>query len=91
MSLIMTTHPNPPAGAVRWPTDQFDRTTWKMAIEDSKDGWRRAYHDLPAPPEESALRILAPGLDRAVLALDAAAASELGPGIGAQPGVASAA
>lgn len=60
-SLVMTNHPDPPVGAVRWPTDRNDRKAWQGAIYGSRDGWRRAYEGLPAPAEEGALGILADG------------------------------
>lgn len=64
-SLIMVTHPNPPEGAVRWPTDRNDRETWKAAIRGSKAGWRRAYERCHPTRQEEALRYL--GEDLGVL------------------------
>lgn len=61
-TIVMVTTKNPPAGAVLWPTDRNDRVTWMGAIEDSKEGWRRAYVKAPPTIHEAALRLLAPGL-----------------------------
>lgn len=60
--VIMVTHPDPPAGAVRWPTDRADRQTWRAAIEGTRDGWRRAYDLIDPTPQERALTLLAPAL-----------------------------
>jgi hypothetical protein len=73
-SLVMTNHPAPPEGAVRWPTDRNDRLGWQRAIYDSKDGWRRAYYGEPAPPCERALTML--GEAFALLDVVAAQAAE---------------
>lgn len=60
-SLVMTNHPAPPVGAVRWPTDRNDRKAWQGAIYSAREGWMRAYEGLPALPEEGALGLLADG------------------------------
>lgn len=62
-TVVMTNTPNPPAGAVRWPSDRNDRVTWQAATLDAKDGWRRAYDREPPSKQEAALALLAPGLD----------------------------
>lgn len=62
-TLVMVTTANPPAGAVRWPTDRNDRVTWQHAIKGAKDGWRRAYEREAPAPAELALRALADSLD----------------------------
>lgn len=52
--LVMVTHPNPPAGAVRWPTDRNDRVTWQAATNEAREGWRRAYErETPTRAEEA--------------------------------------
>lgn len=61
-SLVLTSSPCPPAGAVRWPSDHYDRVTWRGAILASKAGWRRAFYRERATVQEAALRFLAPGL-----------------------------
>lgn len=57
--LVRMKHPNPPASAVRWPTDYYEADAWYEAITGSKDGWRRAYEREPAPSCEAALVFLA--------------------------------
>lgn len=61
-----------PPRVVRWPTDTKDRRTWLYAVDQSKDGWRRAYEGEDAPRREVALKRLRPLLDR----LEAAAEQE---------------
>jgi hypothetical protein len=58
-STVMVTTPNPPAGAVRWPTDRNDRVSWQAALSSAKDGWRRAYERVERKPGEEALAYLA--------------------------------
>lgn len=53
---ITTAHPDPPAGAVRWPSEWSEGTMWRGVIESTKDGWRRAYEREAALSMESALR-----------------------------------
>lgn len=43
LPLVMTNHPQPPYGAVRWPTDRTDRLAWQDAIGETVEGWQRAY------------------------------------------------
>jgi hypothetical protein len=61
-ALVMANTIDPPAGAVRWPTDRDDRVTWQAAIMESKDGWRRAFEGVAPTKQEAALAFLAPGL-----------------------------
>lgn len=58
-SLVMTTHPNPPEGAVRWPTDKTDREAWRAATIEAKSGWRRAYEQARPSRAEEAIAFLA--------------------------------
>lgn len=62
--IVMVTHPNPPVGAVKWPTDRNDRVDWQVGITGSKAAWQRAYGGEQAPTAEAALRLLAPVLGR---------------------------
>lgn len=89
--LVMASHPSPPEGAVRWPTDPRDRKTWRKAIIDSKDGWLRAYEGREAPAAERALRQL--GEAFAALGVVAARAADELPahGIEGRPAILSAA
>lgn len=57
--LIVSGSERPP-GAVLWPTDTKDRRTWLGAVDESKDGWRRAYEGAEAPRREHALVRLSP-------------------------------
>lgn len=61
-ALVMVTTPDPPRGAVRWPTDRNDRVNWQAAIIASKAGWHRAYDRQRPTESEAALAFLAPGL-----------------------------
>lgn len=61
--VVMANHPDPPAGAVRWPTDWHDRETWRGAIASSKEGWRRAFERETPTAQEAALAFLMPGLE----------------------------
>lgn len=82
LPLVMTNHPSPPEGAVRWPTDRNDRRAWQHAIYGSRDGWQRAYERQVAPEHESALRVLADGigmLDQVAGELDVGEPDGLGP------------
>lgn len=93
-ALVMVTHPQPPDGAVQWPTDRNDRVTWQHAIVDSKEGWRRAFEQEQPTPQEAALAFLAPGLEALGEVAEERAHDELTPrraGISAQRAVASAA
>lgn len=59
MALVMVTDPDPPVGAVRWPTDRNDRVAWRGAILEMEAGWRRAYDREPPSRGERALALLA--------------------------------
>jgi hypothetical protein len=61
-TIVMTTTPNPPAGAIRWPTDRNDRVTWQGALEEIREGFQRAYEGTPANVHEQGLAFLAPVL-----------------------------
>lgn len=61
--IVMVTHPAPPAGAILWPTDRNDRITWRVAIEATRDGWRRAFDGFEATDGERALLLLSPALE----------------------------
>ncbi len=63
-SLVMQTHPNPPAGAVRWPTDRADRVAWQQALTATREAWRGSFMRRPATSAERALGVLAPQIDR---------------------------
>lgn len=65
--LVMVTHPSPPAGAVRWPTDRNDRVTWQSALNGAKDGWRRAFEQRDPSPAERAVRDLGDAIDALVV------------------------
>lgn len=69
---VTVSDPDPPVRAVLWPTDSVDRRTWLGAVDESREGWQRAYEGLEAPRRELALRRLSPTLD----AIAAAAADE---------------
>lgn len=88
-SLVMVTTPNPPRGAVRWPTDRNDRLGWQDAIRASKAGWHRAFERAAPTQPEAALALLAPALEALDKVAESRAAAELG--IEAQPGLLSAA
>jgi hypothetical protein len=69
--VVMTNTPNPPAGAVRWPTDWNDRSEWMAALlgteEPDENGvreaWERAYKREAPARGENALAFLADALD----------------------------
>lgn len=67
--ILITTERPWPEGVVIWPSDSADRNHWRAATDDEtvKDGWRRAYENLPAAPRESALKILGPLLAGEIL------------------------
>jgi hypothetical protein len=52
---ILSNTPDPPAGAVRWPSDSSDRAGWQVAIYGVRDGFRRAYQDRPPTRRELAV------------------------------------
>lgn len=62
--LILANAPNPPNGAVRWPTDSSDRIAWQEAFKGIKDDLRRAYDRRPSTARERAVvhlaRVLTP-------------------------------
>lgn len=41
----LVTHPDPPAGAVQWPTDNATRHAWRAVLldDDVRAAWERAY------------------------------------------------
>jgi hypothetical protein len=49
-----------PEGAIAWPHDHRDRQAAAAALEATKEGWRRAYEQVPPRPGEVALALLAP-------------------------------
>lgn len=51
-----------PPGCVLWPTDSLECRSWRMAIRESEEAWRRAYLGLPASEGELSLSRLAPVL-----------------------------
>lgn len=58
-SIVMSTTHDAPMGALRWPTDRYDRDAWRWALGASKEGWRRAYELAPPSPQEAAVVWLA--------------------------------
>lgn len=79
-SIVMVTTPDPPRGAVRWPTDRTDRLNWQAAINSSKAGWHRAYERRRPSEPEAALDILRPGLAALEEVAEARAEAELDDG-----------
>lgn len=63
--VVPTTADKPP-GAVVWPSDSIDRRTSLAAIDESRDGWERAYTGQPPLKREEAI----PKLFRALLEAD---------------------
>lgn len=61
---VLANTENAPATAVRWPTDSSDRASWQAAIEDVKDGFRRAYQGRPATRRERAVVEALGGIER---------------------------
>lgn len=51
-----------PVGTVLWPSDSQDCRTWRDATDGARDGWERAYGNLPAAQRERSLEILGPVL-----------------------------
>lgn len=51
-----------PAGCVLWQRDTFDRNNARDAMEEAKEGWRRAYEGAPPTRAEMALIMLGPDL-----------------------------
>lgn len=54
---------DPPADAVLWPDDTYDRNNWFKAIVWGKDSWQQMYEGLPAPAA-GAFAVLAAELGR---------------------------
>lgn len=52
-----------PVGAVVWPRDTADRNVALAATRGARDGWRRAYDQLPPRRSEAALERLRPELE----------------------------
>lgn len=46
-AVVMTTTTDPPAGAIRWPTDRNDRQAWQVAIRQTREAWREEYEGRP--------------------------------------------
>lgn len=42
-AIVMVTDADPPAGAVRWPTDPRERKAWQLAIAETREAWRRSF------------------------------------------------
>jgi hypothetical protein len=61
----MVTTPDPPPGAVRWPTDRNDRVSWQAALSSAKEGWRRAYERDEPTAGDAALVLLADAIGAA--------------------------
>jgi len=53
--VVQTNTPNPPAGAVLWPTDGNQRIEWREVIEEGKEMWLRAYERRAPTKREGAL------------------------------------
>lgn len=78
-SIVMSNSKNPPAGAIRWPTDRSDREAWRGAILSSAEGWRRAYDREPPAARERALGVLADAIGALeVIARERAVAEGIG-------------
>lgn len=90
-SLVMTNHPNPPKGAVLWPTDRNDRKAWQFGIHTAKEGWRRAYEGIEALSCERAMSILGDAIGALDNVASQRAEGELVDAIGAQAALPSAA
>ena len=54
--VVMTTTPNAPATAVRWPSNTKQREEWLEVVLDGKETWRSAYEGVSSSSEELALR-----------------------------------
>lgn len=59
---VLTSMDNPPAGAVRWPSDYHERGDWKVAVDGTKEGWRRAFERHEPSAGDLALELLADSL-----------------------------
>lgn len=62
---VLARDPEAPDGAVRWPTDRSDRTSWRAAIGETKDSWRRAFEREEPTPSEQAVAVLADAIGAA--------------------------
>lgn len=56
------------AGAIVWPHDSQDCRSWRDATDDAREGWARAYANLPASQNEESLGVLGPALLRGIAA-----------------------
>lgn len=75
---ILVTMKQPwPTGCVVWPSDSWDRNGWRDATLQIKEGWRRAYNQDPATPQENAIRILEPILTARALSAPLPSGMEL--------------
>jgi hypothetical protein len=63
--LVLTTSEEPPATAVRWPSDGNDRVAWRAAIMETREGWRRAFEREARTPGDLALLFLMDAIDSA--------------------------
>lgn len=55
---VTTAHPDPPAGAVRWPSEWSEGTQWRAAIIELKGAWCRAYDgEEPTGPERAVIEL----------------------------------
>lgn len=59
LSIVMSNAVNPPATALRWPTDKPEREAWRAALTGSRPYWQRAYERRPVTAPERALVALA--------------------------------
>lgn len=56
---VLTSMDNPPAGAVRWPSDYHERGDWKAAVDETKGAWQRSFERGAPSRGDLALAILA--------------------------------
>lgn len=59
---VMVTDPDPPDGAVRWPSDRADRVGWLAAVDECEEAWRSAYDRMPQQSRERAVGIIGDSL-----------------------------
>lgn len=69
-SIVMSTTPNAPATALRWPTDKLEREAWRLALQSSRAVWQRAYEGAPVTRQERALVALSEELGLALPAIE---------------------
>lgn len=86
-SVVMVTHTDPPAGAVRWPTDPYERKAWRNAILDTRENWRRAYEGEEPGEQERALIVLSGDFEALDTVASERAAGELPGAMDAQQGL----